>query len=136
MILSGNNETTTGGAADECSLEGSIYAMASPYLFPFVLEYSLISVATLLAMFFILNMPISTQTFEAIRQLLHHTTSSNNNQKNSGRLRWFTLAEQEISHFRDCLYSTQYITIYCFAKSLNEIIVCACSHLYDSVHTE
>lgn len=66
----------THNESDPCSLEHSLYVKASPYLFPFVLEFSLISVATLLAMFSILNMPISSHTFDSIRQLLHPSAQS------------------------------------------------------------
>ena len=59
-------------------MRDSLYSQASPYLYPFVLEYSIIAVATMAMMYQTVTIKVTQDILDSVRKML---TGSNNKHK-------------------------------------------------------
>ncbi len=64
-------------AASACGSYDSLLYTASPYLFPFVLEYSLIAVATMASLFGTVNIRITKDILDSVKKAIHQSMNTN-----------------------------------------------------------
>ena len=67
--LSGRIDLLSGGNVS-CADDGSLLSKASPYLFPFILEYSLIALASMAGMYAGLNIVVTKNLLNLVRKAL------------------------------------------------------------------